>query len=213
MKKITKKSMTRNKIVLGGDYKNLLEDIASSICMHPALIYTDIKTAVELYMLDFEVENASFQDDLKPFYNENYDLIPLIGIDGLMNLALQDKLTQQVTETNMLDLIGKAIAFDFAAFSMVDGKTYSQDLITFINDIIPTAYTDIAEMLEDIIIGLEITEVIEKPKKSKCAGCKNCSCGKKKKTTPTPQIRVIVSDDASLDNDILALLKMLNGGN
>lgn len=215
MKNITKKDMIRRSakinVGLGDDFTNLVEGLVAMIKSEPVLLTMDIKSAIELCMLDLEVENASFYDVLKPYYNENYDLIPIVGIDGVMNLAVQDFLTEQVLKDEIVTIIGRIIAFDHMTQKAKDGVSYSQDIITFVNDLIPTSYYDIQEMLSDVDLGLDITEVRPVPKKKKCAGCKDCTCGSKKKVS-APQIKVVVLDNDKMADDILALLKLINGG-
>lgn len=202
MIKLTKKDMIRRnlnlELGLDGNYNTMGECIVKIIASEPAFKEIDLKTAVELCMLDLEVENASFHDVLKPYYNENYDLIPVVGIDGVMNLAVVEYLTVRMTSEDSLNAIGRVLAFDHALSLMKDDDSYSPELMDFINDMIPTAYYDIKEMLDDIATGVEMT-VLSKPKK-------------KEVKKPDFGVKVIVLDNTDIADDILTLLKLINEG-
>ena len=68
-------------------------------------------------MLDFEVKNAPFYDELRPYYTKNYELIPIFGIDGLLNKAIEDLVVNAMLE----DKQNKITSSNKLSSSLIDG--------------------------------------------------------------------------------------------
>lgn len=163
----------RNKVVVNfglndatGCYNDIAEIVIEKVKKEMTMPFMDVKSAIEIIMFDFKVSNAPFYDELKPFYTEHYDLIPKIGIDNLLNLAVDKVICEGMVQEVVIDAINKAIAFDYAVSQMEDDVEYSNDLQKYLDSINYKDFYDIGEMYQDIDVALEVFKIKkEKPKK------------------------------------------------
>ena len=155
-------------------------------------------------MLDFEVKNAPFYDELRPYYTENYKLIPILGIDGLLNKAVEDLVVNAILEDKVVDAINKAVAFDYAIKAMKENVEYKDDLLAYLDGINVKDFHNLTKMFKDIDVALDVYEVKKEKKKEKEPKGKTISIA--------PGLNLVVLDDDGIADDILALLKFINGG-
>ena len=155
-------------------------------------------------MLDFEVKNAPFYDELRPYYTKNYELIPIFGIDGLLNKAIEDLVVNAMLEDKVVDAVNKAVAFDYAIKAMKEKVEYKDDLLTYLDGINVKDFHNLTKMFKDIDVALDVYEVKKEKKKEKEPKGKTISIA--------PGINVVILDDDGIADDILALLKLINGG-
>lgn len=201
----------RNKVVVNfgladdkGMYDNVAEAVIETIVKETSLHYMDISMAIGVTMLDFEVKNAPFYDELRPYYTENYKLIPILGIDGLLNKAVEDLVVNAILEDKVVDAINKAVAFDYAIKAMKENVEYKDDLLAYLDGINVKDFYDLTKMFKDIDVALDVYEVKKEKKKEKEP--------KEKTISIAPGINVVILDDDGIADDILALLKFINGG-
>lgn len=199
----------RNKVVVNfgladdkGMYENVAEAVIKTIAKETSLHYMDIAMAIGVTMLDFEVKNAPFYDELRPYYTENYGLIPILGIDGLLNTAIEDLVVNAMLEDKVVDAVNKAVAFDYAIKAMKENVEYKDDLLAYLDGINVKDFYDLTEMFKDIEVALDVYEVKKEKEKEP----------KGKVVSIAPGINVVILDDDRIADDILALLKFINGG-
>lgn len=201
----------RNKVVVNfgladdkGMYENVAEAVIKTIAKETSLHHMDMSMAIGVTMLDFEVKNAPFYDELRPYYTENYKLIPILGIDGLLNKAVEDLVVNAILEDKVIDAINKAVAFDYAIKAMKENVEYKDDLLAYLDGINVKDFHNLTKMFKDIDVALDVYEVKKEKKKEKEPKGKTISIA--------PGINVVILDDDGIADDILALLKFINGG-
>lgn len=201
----------RNKVVVNfgladdkGMYENVAEAVIKTIVKETSLHHMDISMAIGVTMLDFEVENAPFYDELRPYYTKNYELIPIFGIDGLLNKAIEDLVVNAMLEDKVVDAVNKAVAFDYAIKAMKENVEYKDDLLAYLDGINVKDFYDLTKMFKDIDVALDVYEVKKEKEKKKEP--------KEKTISIAPGINVVILDDDGIADDILALLKFINGG-
>ena len=201
----------RNKVVVNfgladdkGMYENVAEAVIKTIVKETSLHHMDISMAIGVTMLDFEVENAPFYDELRPYYTKNYELIPIFGIDGLLNKAIEDLVVNAMLEDKVVDAVNKAVAFDYAIKAMKENVEYKDDLLAYLDGISVKDFYNLTKMFKDIDVALDVYEVKKEKEKKKEP--------KEKTISIAPGINVVILDDDGIADDILALLKFINGG-
>lgn len=187
-----------------GMYENVAEAVIKTIVKETSLHHMDISMAIGVTMLDFEVENAPFYDELRPYYTKNYELIPIFGIDGLLNKAIEDLVVNVMLEDKVVDVVNKAVAFDYAIKAMKENVEYKDDLLAYLDGINVKDFHNLTKMFKDIDVALDVYEVKKEKKKEKEPKGKTISIA--------PGINVVILDDDGIADDILALLKFINGG-
>lgn len=187
-----------------GMYENVAEAVIKTIVKETSLHHMDISMAIGVTMLDFEVENAPFYDELRPYYTKNYELIPIFGIDGLLNKAIEDLVVNAMLEDKVVDAVNKAVAFDYAIKAMKENVEYKDDLLAYLDGINVKDFYNLTKMFKDIDVALDVYEVKKEKEKKKEP--------KEKTISIAPGINVVILDDDGIADDILALLKFINGG-
>lgn len=187
-----------------GMYENVAEAVIKTIVKETSLHHMDISMAIGVTMLDFEVKNAPFYDELRPYYTKNYELIPIFGIDGLLNKAIEDLVVNVMLEDKVVDAVNKAVAFDYAIKAMKENVEYKDDLLAYLDGINVKDFHNLTEMFKDIDVALDVYEVKKEKEKKKEP--------KEKTISIAPGINVVILDDDGIADDILALLKFINGG-
>ena len=187
-----------------GMYENVAEAVIKTIVKETSLHHMDISMAIGVTMLDFEVENAPFYDELRPYYTKNYELIPIFGIDGLLNKAIEDLVVNAMLEDKVVDAVNKAVAFDYAIKAMKENVEYKDDLLAYLDGISVKDFYNLTKMFKDIDVALDVYEVKKEKEKKKEP--------KEKTISIAPGINVVILDDDGIADDILALLKFINGG-
>lgn len=208
---ITKKDMSREVVKDNFIIKldtPIIETIAMIVRNSSELNDLNIKDAVGFVVNSMSTSDDSFHEELIPMYEENYNLIGLVGMKGMFKLTLEEFIINEVMSC-CVDTIGLMLAKDYLYVTAKDDAKYDDMILKFVDTMIPSAYETIADMLADIDFGLEISEIdeVEAPKQKACCG-KGC-CGKDKDISP--EIHVIVLDSANADLDMLSILKILNG--
>ena len=143
-------------------------------------------------------------DELRPYYTENYKLIPILGIDGLLNKAVEDLVVNAILEDKVVDAVNKAVAFDYAIKAMKENVEYKDDLLAYLDGINVKDFHNLTKMFKDIDVALDVYEVKKEKKKEKEPKGKTISIA--------PGLNLVVLDDDGIADDILALLKFINGG-
>ena len=107
-------------------------------------------------------------------------------------------------EDKVVDAVNKAVAFDYAIKAMKENVEYKDDLLAYLDGINVKDFHNLTEMFKDIDVALDVYEVKKEKKKEKEP--------KRKTISIAPGINVVILDDDGIADDILALLKFINGG-